>query len=512
MIVFFIPSLFDLRVQLYYITSLWVFDLEMDSLVVSSHGSLLESFRKSGVGMASTGNVLGRGTVLNGKSSLGDHLTSVGTNDVSTENAVGLLVRKNLDKALSVEVGLGTGVGNEGELTDVVGNTGSLELLLRLADPSDLGVGVHDGGNDVVVDVTVAVLDELDGSNTLLLGLVGEHGTKSDITNDSNVGLVGAELRVHDDATLVVNLNTDLVKTKASGVGATANGNEQDIGFKSLSLTRLDVLDLNLDNIALALGRNDLGAGLEVKTLLSKNLLSLLGDLTIHTSTNGVLELNDGDLGTETGPDGTHLETNDTTTDNGKSLGDLLEGKSTGRGDNSLLVDFNAGEGSGLRASGNDNVLGLQDGVLAALNGINLDLTLAEERGSTLVVVDLVLLEKTLNTLGETVNSSGLGLLQIVEVDLHVSDLDTSVLGVVLDLVEKVGVVEQSLGGNAANVETGATERAALLNTGSLETELGGLDGGNVATGTTTNNNEVVFSSYTKCVSLVQSKWWDKVG
>ena len=51
---------------------------------------------------------------------------------------------------------------------------------------------------------------------------------------------------------------------------------------------------------------------------------------------------------------------------------------------------------------------------------------------------------------------------------LDIADLDTAVLGVVEDLVVEVGVVQERLGGDAADVQAGSAEGAALLDTGDL--------------------------------------------
>lgn len=110
-------------------------------------------------------NILRARTVLKRKAGLANHLASVRANDVHTENPVRLLLRDELDEALGVRVGLRARVGAEGELADVVLDALRLELVLGLANPGDLGVGVHDGGDDAVVDVAVAVLDVLDGGD-----------------------------------------------------------------------------------------------------------------------------------------------------------------------------------------------------------------------------------------------------------------------------------------------------------------------------------------------------------
>lgn len=48
------------------------------------------------------------------------------------------------------------------------------------------------------------------------------------------------------------------------------------------------------------------------------------------------------------------------------------------------------------------------------------------------------------------------------------------------------------LRGDATNVEAGSTERAALLDAGCLEAELGGLDRRDVAPGAAANDDDVV--------------------
>jgi len=55
-----------------------------------------------------------------------------------------------------------------------------------------------------------------------------------------------------------------------------------------------------------------------------------------------------------------------------------------------------------------------------------------------------------------------------LQVELDIADVYAAVLGVVEDLVVKVGVVEEGLGRDAADVQTSAAERATLLYAGNL--------------------------------------------
>lgn len=102
----------------------------MQGLGVSGHGSLLEGLSQRRVGVAGSGNVLAGGTVLESQGSLSNHFTGARSDDVGTEQTVSLGIGDDLDETLRVEVGLGTGVGAEGESADLVGDVLALEVLL----------------------------------------------------------------------------------------------------------------------------------------------------------------------------------------------------------------------------------------------------------------------------------------------------------------------------------------------------------------------------------------------
>lgn len=276
----------------------------MDRLRVGGHSSLLESLGEGRVSVAGTGNVLAGGAVLDGQSGFSNHLTSTGSDDMDTENAVSLGIGDELDNTLSVEVGLGTGVGAEGERTDTVLDARGLDLSLILANPSDLGVSVHDTGDGSVVDVTVTSLDVLNSGDSLFLGLVSQHGAESAVTDNTDVGNLGAVLLVDDETAAVVLLDTDFLEVEALGVGLAADGDKDDIGVKSLLLTALGGLDIQADGRTADIPRDDLGAGLELDALLTQDLLGLLGDFGVHAgATDLAKEFNNGNISAEARPD-----------------------------------------------------------------------------------------------------------------------------------------------------------------------------------------------------------------
>ena len=70
--------------------------------------------------VANTGQVLARGAVLHGQSSLVDELAGNAVDDVNAQNAVGGGVAEDLDEALGLADRLGAAVGCHGELADLV--------------------------------------------------------------------------------------------------------------------------------------------------------------------------------------------------------------------------------------------------------------------------------------------------------------------------------------------------------------------------------------------------------
>lgn len=206
----------------------------MDGLGVGSHGSLLEGLGQGRVSVARPRDILARCAVLESQSTLSNHLTGVGANDVDTQQSVRLGVGEHLDHTLGVLVGLGSGVGAEGESSNTVRDLLVLEVLLALADPGNLGEGVHNGGNGTIVHVAIALLDVLDDGNGLLLSLVRKHRPKGSVTDASDMGDLGSVLGVDDDTATLVQLKTNVLKTQTAGVGSSTDGNENNVRLNLL--------------------------------------------------------------------------------------------------------------------------------------------------------------------------------------------------------------------------------------------------------------------------------------
>ena len=71
-------------------------------------------------------------------------------------------------------------------------------------------------------------------------------------------------------------------------------------------------------------------------------------------------------------------------------------------------------------------------------------------------------------------------------------DLDAVLAEAVADLLEQVRGVQQRLGWDAADIEAGAAQSAALLDAGDLQAELGRLDRRDVAARATADHHQIV--------------------
>lgn len=85
---------------------------------------------------------------------------------MDAQNLIRLLLSYEFDKAIRIQVCLGTRVGREIEFADIVFDALSFEVLFGTANPCNFGMGVDNRGYSVVVDVSMSRLDVFDGSNT----------------------------------------------------------------------------------------------------------------------------------------------------------------------------------------------------------------------------------------------------------------------------------------------------------------------------------------------------------
>jgi hypothetical protein len=99
------------------------------------------------------------------------------------------------------------------------------------------------------------------------------------------------------------------------------------------------------------MGSHDLDA------LLGEDLVESFGDFLIEGGDNFVQVLHNDNVGPESLIDGSHFESDDSSSDDHKILGDLGEGEGASRTDDDLLIEGQSGEAGGVAASSDDSLL-----------------------------------------------------------------------------------------------------------------------------------------------------------
>lgn len=201
----------------------------MDGLGIRRHGRLFECLGQCRMRMTRPPDILTRRPILNRQHPLRNHLPGIRSHDVDPQYPVRFRVRDELDHAFRFQIRLGPRVRREGETPRLVLYPLLFQFRFVLPHPCDFRVRVHDGGNGVVVDVTVALFDEFDGRDTFFFGFVGEHGAKGAVADDTNVREFRAVLFVDYETAFVVDFETDVFKTETGGVGAAPDGYKDDV-------------------------------------------------------------------------------------------------------------------------------------------------------------------------------------------------------------------------------------------------------------------------------------------
>ena len=102
---------------------------------------------------------------------------------------------------------------------------------------------VHDAGDSVVVYVSVALFHVFDCSDGFFFGFVREHRAECAVAYYADVREFGSVLFVDYEAAFVVDFEADIFETETGGVGAAADGYEDDVCVELVGIVSLDALD-----------------------------------------------------------------------------------------------------------------------------------------------------------------------------------------------------------------------------------------------------------------------------
>src|SRR5262245_20010387 len=414
---------------------------------------------------------------------LGDEIGGARPEDVDAEDAVGLRVRDDLDAAVGLSEAARAPVRHERERADRDVDAALRGVLLREPDARELGRGVDDARDRVVVHVPGDSGHELDGGDALLLRLVREHraGDRVADREDARDGRLVA--LVHLDASALVETDADLGGAEPGEVRPAPDRDEDDVGVL------LGPLALALEGHAHAVLR-PLGVGrrrlaLERDALALERTAELRRHAAVHGRDDLVHELDDRHASTEPAPHRSELEPDGAAADHEEALRDARQRQRLGRADDALAVEREAAEGRRLAAGRDQDARRLERAVA------DRDAPGGGDPPRPAHPLDLVLLEEAGDALREAAHDAVLPGHHRRQVELDAAHLHTVRGERAPHLPVVLARVEERLRRDAADVEARPAERRVLLDARDPHAELRGADRGDVAAGPGADDDEV---------------------
>src|SRR5262245_40900286 len=427
---------------------------------------------------------------------LGDELGRARTDHVDAEDLVVLLLRDDLDEPLGLV--RDARAAENAELQGADANVESALLRLRLREPhaADLRIAIRAAGDLLVVDrPELLARDPLGERDPFRRGevrelLVARLVEGDHVADRRNARDVRTVLRVHADVA-AIEMETGLFDAETVGHRAASGRDEQVFAAQLLRLA-VGALGFEIDPVRSRLRAGDLRGGEDLDALLLERPLELRGDGFVLDRYEAREQLDDRDVAAEAAEDGRELDAHRAAPHDDDRLGDRLHVHRFVAGDDALAIELNAGHAARLRARGDDDFLLRAQRLLGAVG--DLHAALAGQPARALDPVDLVLLEQELDAVGQPLDDLVLSRLHVVhvEVDRRLAEREAPFLPVLRDL-ERVRVLEQRLGGDAAPVQARAAEDRRALDHGGLQSELRGPDRGHVAAGTGPDDDDVVL-------------------
>ena len=154
------------------------------------------------------------------------------------------------------------------------------------------------------------------------------------------------------------------------------------------------------------------------------------------------------------------------------------------------MIGLDAGKRFGFRAADQEHVAGFDDGGLAVLFDGN-------AAGSVVLApalhpLDFVFLEEEFDAFGVLGDDFGFARQDVGPINFQAGDFEAEFIGI-FEVIVDVRVMQKNFGGNAADVQAGATEEGVLLHYDCLQAQFAGADRRYVTAWTATDNRYIVF-------------------
>src|SRR5215472_13551114 len=411
----------------------------------------------------------------------GNQLRRIRPDDVHTENLAVLRVGNDLDESLMLADDAGPRVRREGELADLHLVSRLLRIGFGHSNAADLRMTIRRVGDPQRIDLLRRLARNVgyrnDSFHRARVCQLRQPG--NDVANGVDARLRRAHIFVdlhkpalHLDLRLV---DADVVRNRRA-----ANRNQ--------NLLRLHLLLLAVDgerhcNTRLRLlNLLDFGIHEAVDSPLAEHPHEFLRDFLVFNGNIAWQHFQNRHLGAERLIDAGKLHAHRARPDHDERLGNGIETQDFDVGKD-LRVRLQPRQHARHRAGSKDDVLGFDLFLLAAFDrdGVNAILCRAGQFAASLHHVDLVLARQKRQPLRVLVDDSLLALLDRRPVQRHSGRILQSEFRAFLHMVVDFGIEQQRLGGNAADVQTGAPQLLVLLDERRLQAQLSGAKGRGVS-------------------------------
>src|SRR5436190_7207446 len=406
------------------------------------------------------------------------------------QNSIGLGVGHELYDAFVIFVGDGPAICAERKLPDPDVHPLLFREIFRDADAGELGVGVNDTGNHVVIHVAGLPGDHFDAGDAFFLGLVRQHRARDHVADRVDALDVSAEVLVHFHAAAIVERDAEFFSKNAFGKGTAADGDEHFVGFEFQFFAalrgggnRATIFDFHGTDFRLEMESHALGG---------ERFLQQVCQLEIEAECDPREKFEHNYFGAEPTPDRAKFKTDRATANDEKFLRRLLKGERLGAADDYFAVELHVGQ-LDRHAAGGDEDVGCLDLLAVASVRFDHDATRCRDCSQSLKRRDLVSLHQRLHAAIH-------GLHDLVFAGEHLSQIETdgfqhdAMFGSFL-FRENVVIAgsEECFAWDAPYVEAGAAELFVLFDDGGLQAELRGANRRDISAGSRTDDDEIKF-------------------
>ena len=314
--------------------------------------------------------------------------------------------------------------------------------------------------------------------------VVGDH-----VADGVDVGDIRAHVAVNGDGLALGQFHPGRFQSDALGVGREVDRHQANVGFQRIAAFHAD-----LHALARLLDAGHLGAGLELDAQLLVGLFQHVADLRFFVGQQVRHHLQNRHLDAVVDPGIGELHADGPAADDDHRLGQVLGQDSRDVGDNLLVVEVNPGERPRPRAGGDDEVLRFQRG-LPAIVQTNLHRGGACQLARSVIGIDLVLLHQEADALHQAVGHLAAAFEGHAVVEFQIVEAETKLLGPMLQSMGDLGVLQQRLGGYAADVEAHAAP-IFLLHNGRFQAQLRRPNGGHIPARPRAQHDDIILISH----------------